>query len=386
LGKTAFFKKQKPTPYDEAISLVWYLENIFYPAAGRILSQLKSQFPEAVKDANPVIQMGFWPGGDRDGNPFVTTDTTLKVADALRGSIIKCYYLDVRRMRRRLTFEGVDNVLLELEKKLYNNIFIPGQRTDLSKEEILETLKGVQQTLIYQHNGLFVDLVAGLINRVELFGLHFASLDIRQDSSVHGRVLEQISGLSDTLPKDYAQLSADKKVEVLTKLDRSLGEIRFEDPLVQDTLDSIRAIRDIQQFNGEHGCERYIISQCNSELNILEVLSLFTLAGWNRDDVRVDIVPLFETVEDLQQAARVMKAMYESKVYGAHLTRRKSKQTIMLGFSDGTKDGGYLMANYSIYKAKEELTAISRQYGVDVVFFDGRGGPPARGGGKTHKF
>lgn len=387
LGKTAFFKKQKPTPYDEAVSLIWYLENIFYPAAGRILGQLKSQFPEAVHEENPVIQMGFWPGGDRDGNPFVTTDTTLKVADALRGGIIKCYYMDVRRMRRRLTFEGVDNVLLELERKLYNNIFIPGQRTDLTKEEILTTLRNVRQTLVYQHNGLFVNLVNALINKVELFGLHFASLDVRQDSSVHGKVLDQLAESTGALPKDYASLSPERKMEILSGLNQTvdLGALPA-DPLVKDTIDSIRAIRDIQQFNGQRGCERYIISQCNSELNILEVLGLFVLAGWDRNDVRADIVPLFETVDDLKHAASVMKGMYTNPFYAAHLARRGKKQTIMLGFSDGTKDGGYLMANYSIYKAKEELTAISRQFGVDVVFFDGRGGPPARGGGKTHRF
>ena len=83
---------------------------------------------------------------------------------------------------------------------------------------------------------------------------------------------------------------------------------------------------------------------------------------------------------------QVCVALYTNPVYAAHLKRRKSSQTIMLGFSDGTKDGGYLMANFSIYKAKEDLTRISREYGIDVVFFDGRGGPPARGGGKTHKF
>jgi len=386
LGKTAFFKKQKPTPYDEAVSLIWYLENIFYQAAGRILSQLKNQFPESVHSANPVIQMGFWPGGDRDGNPFVTTDTTLKVADALRGSVIKCYYLDVRRMRRRLTFEGVENMLLELEKKLYNNIFIPGQRTDLTQEEILDTLQNVKQTLIYQHNGLFVSLVNGLINRVELFGLHFASLDIRQDSSVHGRVLDYLAEHTQILPDEYPAMSVKDKCICLMSLKTTMPQTELADPLVRDTMDSIRAIRDIQQYNGPSGCERYIISQCNSELNILEVLSLFVLAGWDKDDVKVDIVPLFETVEDLQHAAKVMQALYESDVYSRHLDKRKKKQTIMLGFSDGTKDGGYLMANYSIYKAKEELTAISRKFDVDVVFFDGRGGPPARGGGKTHKF
>ena len=110
------------------------------------------------------------------------------------------------------------------------------------------------------------------------------------------------------------------------------------------------------------------------------------MSGWKTEELTVDIVPLFETVDDLHNAAIVMKELYEHPVYSQHLSRRGKKQTIMVGFSDGTKDGGYLMANWSIYKAKEELTAISKEYNIDVVFFDGRGGPPARGGGKTHQF
>jgi len=155
---------------------------------------------------------------------------------------------------------------------------------------------------------------------------------------------------------------------------------------VKDTLQTVSAIKSIQQFNGELGCGRYIISQCNSALNAIEVFALFLLNGWKPEEIKVDIVPLFETVEDLLQAETSMRALYTNPVYSAHLKRRKNRQTIMLGFSDGTKDGGYLMANFSIYKAKEDLTRISREYGIDVVFFDGRGGPPARGGGKTHKF
>ena len=115
LGKTPFFKKQKPTPYDEAVSLIWYLENVFYAAAGRIVSTLKTQFPDSCQQRSSSDQMGFWPGGDRDGNPFVTADTTLQVAEALRGSIIKCYYLEVRRLKRRLTFEGVEIVVMTLK-------------------------------------------------------------------------------------------------------------------------------------------------------------------------------------------------------------------------------------------------------------------------------
>ncbi len=111
---------------------------------------------------------------------------------------------------------------------------------------------------------------------------------------------------------------------------------------------------------------------------------MFHLCGWKNPTV--DIVPLFESVEDLEKADRVMEQLYTNVTYANHLKMRGNEQTIMLGFSDGTKDGGYLMANWGIYKAKEALTAISRKYDIKVVFFDGRGGPPARGGGKTNKF
>ncbi|MDE3212191.1 MAG: phosphoenolpyruvate carboxylase, partial [Bacteroidota bacterium] len=207
LGKTPFFKKEKPTPFDEAMSLIWYLENVFFSAAGRIISFLKSQFPDAVQPHNPIIKMGFWPGGDRDGNPFVNADITLKVADALRGSIIKCYYLEIRKLRRRLTFKIVDVLLSDLEQQLYNNIFIPGNRTQLKKEEILDVLNNVRETLIYRHNGLFVHLVDNLINKIHVFGLHFASLDIRQDSSIHKKVYEALIAAGNVLPKEYSRMS-----------------------------------------------------------------------------------------------------------------------------------------------------------------------------------
>src|SRR3954468_14590320 len=167
LGKTPFLRKQKPTPYDEAVSLIWYLENVFYPASGRILSEIKSYFPHAVNPKNPVIQMGFWPGGDRDGNPFVTADTTLKVADTLRTAILRCYYRDVRQLKRRLTFKGVENVIADLEKRLYANLFSTPDKTELNKEDILETLRQVKQTINLEHNGLFQDAVENLISKIE---------------------------------------------------------------------------------------------------------------------------------------------------------------------------------------------------------------------------
>lgn len=386
LGKTPFFKKQKPTPFDEAISLVWYLENVFYNAAGRIVSYLKERFPHAMTEGNPVINMGFWPGGDRDGNPNVTSDTTLKVAGALRSSILKCYYLDVRRLKRRLTFRNVDTLVCDLEDILYANLFIPGHKTDITKGFILEKLMAIREILVHQHNSLFLPQLDMLINKVQVFGLHFASLDIRQDSSVHAKVLDRVAELEAVLPKNYNELTAAEKMDVLTSITATCNPDLYDDLLIKDTLLSVQTIKTIQEQNGPAGCSRYIISQCNSALNVLEVYGLCLMGGWNKSSLTVDIVPLFETIDDLQHAPAIMQQLYEHAAYRAHLKLRNNAQTIMVGFSDGTKDGGYLMANWSIYRAKEELTRVSKEYGIDVVFFDGRGGPPARGGGKTHKF
>ncbi|CAN5503308.1 phosphoenolpyruvate carboxylase [soil metagenome] len=386
LGKTPFFKKEKPTPFDEAISLIWFLENVFYQAAGNILAYLKSQFPTAINPKNPLVRMGFWPGGDRDGNPFVKVDTTLQVAEALRGSIIKSYYADVRKLKRRLTFKGVEHVLTALEKKLYNNLFLPGHKTDITKQEITEKLIGIKKTLQDEHNGLFVNLVDNLISKVELFGLYFASLDIRQDSSVHIKLMETIAATTSILPENYKNLSAQEKINSLIKVNKTVDPAQLENEIQRDTIETMTAIRTIQSINGEEGCHRYIISHTTSAVDVMEVYGLLLMSGWKKNKLTVDIVPLFETIGDLRQAGVVMQALYENKEYRKHLENRNNTQTIMLGFSDGTKDGGYLMANWSIYKTKEELTLLSRKYNIQAVFFDGRGGPPARGGGKTHQF
>ena len=386
LGKTPFFKKEKPTPYDEAMSLIWYLENVFFAAAGRIGSFLKNQFPEVDYQKNPVIKMGFWPGRDRDGNPFVNTEITLKVADALRGGIIKCYYLEIRRLRRRLTFKGVETLLAELENQLYDNIFIPGNRTKITSEDILKVLGEIRDTLIYKHNGLFCYLIDDLVNKVHIFGLHFASLDIRQDSSIHKKLFAVLASSDTFFPSDYLKLSEEKKIEFLTGNTKALPKRDYGDPIINDTFESIKAIKLIQQYNGERGCNRYVISHAETELNVLEIFGLFVLCGWKKEEMNVDIVPLIETIDDLQRSASTIKKLFENKEYRKHLKRRNNIQTIMLGFSDGTKDGGYLMGNWCIYKAKEQLTAVAKEFGIEVIFFDGRGGPPARGGGKTHKF
>jgi len=172
---------------------------------------------------------------------------------------------------------------------------------------------------------------------------------------------------------------------VLSGVDGVLDISVFEDELVKNTLQTIKVVKEIQQTNGEQGAHRYIISNNQTALNVMQLYAMLKLVAFN-DKLSIDIVPLFETVTDLENAPKVMEQLYANKAYRAHLKSRGQKQTIMLGFSDGTKDGGYFMANWAIFRAKEALTKVSKEYNIDVVFFDGRGGPPARGGGKTHQF
>ena len=385
LGRTPFFKKQKPTPFDEAASLIWYLENVFYHSIGAIAAELKNSLADSDIKLNELVKMGFWSGGDRDGNPIVTSETTLRVADALKRSILRSYHADVRRLKRRLTFANVEKAVADLEKRLYQEAF-QESAASLTKAEILHQLTALRETLRSDHNGLFAHLVDDLINKVEIFGLYFAALDIRQEASEHGKVLQTIANETGTLSSNYSALTDGEKIDDLVNIANPANLENISDEFAKDMLKTIAAVRQIQQKNGAEGCERYIISQCQSAEHVIEVYGLFLLGGWEKDSLTVDIVPLFETITDLQHAPDIMRDLYNLPAYREHLVRRQNRQTIMLGFSDGTKDGGYLMANWSIYKAKDELTKLSREHGINVIFFDGRGGPPARGGGKTHKF
>ncbi|AWH86087.1 phosphoenolpyruvate carboxylase [Flavobacterium album] len=386
LGKTPFIKKEKPTPYDEAVSLLWYLENVFYKAAGDISNFVQGAIYKEGALKHPVLSFGFWPGGDRDGNPFVTTEITLKVANRLRCSILKCYYNDIRQLKRKLTFTGVEERITDIEQKLYRSVFYSKGEIYITLEELKKALVDIRDLVVNNHQSLYSDEIDGLINKVNLFGFHFASLDIRQNSRIHDAVFENIINFLSTDNKQllgYESFDEAGKIKVLESLKVTINPEDFDED-TRSTLESILLIKTIQENNGEQGINRYIISNNESALNVLELLTMFRLLGWEQPPI--DIVPLFETVDDLKAADSVMKLLYTNELYAAHLKRRGNRQTIMLGFSDGTKDGGYLMANWSIYKAKENLTLMAREHGVKVVFFDGRGGPPARGGGKTHKY
>lgn len=374
LGKTPFFQKTKPTPYDEAINLIWYLQNVFYQSAGDITAEMRRSLPNWDGTLN-LINLGFWPGGDRDGNPFVSVDTTLQVAGRLRDVLLQCYYQDLRRLRRRISFSGVYEELMDIEKMVLKCI---RHQEEWDFVKFRSALHKVLSDLHEQHDGIFVELVEELLDRVALFGSHFASIDIRQDSREIKRAFDALAEqLGVSVPETPGELFA---------LQAAWDGTLTGDDRIDDTLQSFRVIREIQAKNGPKGAHRYIISNCRGAMDVARVFALARWTAFGDEKITVDIVPLFETIDDLVGAGASMNTLYSEANYRAHLTQRGNKQTIMLGFSDGTKDGGYMSANWNIYRAKENLTRISKQHDIDVLFFDGRGGPPARGGGNTHNF
>lgn len=383
LGQTPFVNKEKPSPLDEAKSIIYYLRHVYYQAIGDMYYHLNRHLSD---DENPIspelITLGFWPGGDRDGNPFVTHDITLQVAKELKTTLIKCYYNELKTLRRRITFKETYEILEALSQKLYQNIFTDIH--DIRYEEIIEPLLEVKALVDQKFHQLFSEELQKLIDKVHIFKTHFATLDIRQDSRIHAGIVDEL--FSKYTGEAYDELTEEEKMKRLGSVNFLADSQDFEDELLRDTIENIKQIRHIQRQNGEQGCNRYIISNSEDILAVLHVQAMFLACGYKAEEIHVDIVPLFETIAGLSHAEEIMERLYTHPAYIEHLHRRNNKQTIMLGFSDGTKDGGYLKANWEIYKAKERLTAVSEKYGIKVVFFDGRGGPPARGGGKTQRF
>ena len=384
LGKTKFTHQEKPTPVDEAEVLIQYLENIFY----KVLPSIEQDFYKSNRLENPSftknspLVLGFWPGGDRDGNPYVTTNVSLAVAKKLKTAIIKCYCRDVYRLKKRLTFQGIYDIFIDIEKSLYAAL---EQNKNIKSSTIIKKTLKIRNILLTKHSGFLIDKVDHFLYSLRTFGFFFASLDIRQNSDIHNKVVTKI-----LLKKNinYDQLEFEEKVKYLSRpqINQKQKSLILKDNIEKDTLEIISKIPTIQKENGQTGCHRYIISNTSSALNVLEVLFLFNYTAKNNEYPAVDIVPLFESIEDLKNSNQIMEALYSIPFYKEHLKRRKNQQTIMLGYSDGTKDGGYLAANWSIYQAKVKLSEIAKKYNINVVFFDGRGGPPGRGGGDTNKF
>ena len=384
LGLTSLLNSKQPTPIDEAKNIIYYLRTVYYDSVADLYASVKEQFSDTDFNNPNLIKLGFWPGGDRDGNPFVTAEVTKQVANELRIVLAKCYYNNVKDLQGRLTFRGVSDKLAHIRSELYTAMFDHDAHIPL--ELIQASMQEIRDVVVKEYQGLYLTELDDFINKLSIFKRHFASLDIRQDHSVHHQLMTEILQQHGKIKNELSELSEAELIKILTEETLNLDGLKYSNDLLTDTIINIKQLREIQESNGEDGCHRYIISNSEDIYAILFVYAFFKWCGYKPQDIKFDIVPLFETMDGMRSSSDIMTQVFSIPAYKAHLKRRHEVQHIMLGFSDGTKDGGYLKANWSIFQTKENLSQICKTQGYEVIFFDGRGGPPARGGGKTHRF
>ena len=384
LGLTSLINSKKPTPFDEAKNIIYFLRNVYYDAVGALYASIKEKTRGQNFENPNIIKLGFWPGGDRDGNPFVTAAITSDVADELRMTLMKCYYNDLKTLQKKLSFRKVEEILDVLREDLYEAMFDEDQ--PLTYKEIIGPLLSARTLVIEEYHSLYLKDLDNFIDKVKIFKTHFANLDIRQDHSVHIRAITAILKKAGFIKKDLSELDKEELVDILLNKSIDAKKMQFEEAVITDTIRNIAQLKAIQKRNGEAGCNRYIISNSEDIFSVLFVYALFRWCGWKKRKITFDIIPLFETMKGMRDAEDTMQQLFDIPAYRNHMRQRKEIQTIMLGFSDGTKDGGYLKANWSIFKTKETLSKVCEKNDIKAIFFDGRGGPPARGGGKTHQF
>ncbi|MGJ8714644.1 MAG: phosphoenolpyruvate carboxylase [Maribacter stanieri] len=384
LGLTSLVNAKKPTPLDEAKNIIYTLRHVYYDAIGEMYAYIKGSVGSKQFENHDIVKLGFWPGGDRDGNPFVTADITRDVMNELRLTLMKCYYNDLKGLVHKLTFKDVQEPLQKLRSNLYTAMFDSSK--DIGYEDLILPIEEIRLILIEKYQGLYLKDLEKFIDKVKIFKVHFATIDIRQDHSMHTKVMVEVLKKNSLIKEDLSELTEERLIDILLHENLQLNANDYEEEIVKDTIKNILQLQTIQDKNGEEGCNRYIISNSEDIFSILFVYALFRWCGWADKEITFDIVPLFETMNGMDNAQATMQFLFNLPEYKAHLESRNKKQTIMLGFSDGTKDGGYLKANWSILKTKEELSEVCDEHDIAAVFFDGRGGPPARGGGKTHRF
>lgn len=401
---------------------------------------LNEHYPDHEWKVPKLISYRSWVGGDRDGNPKVTPEITWQTLLDHREQALTSYIECLERMRWDLTnsvklvpvteeFEAsllkdLQQVpLTELERSRYSQehyvlkirAMIVRLRTMVgdiagfrrhrhahseisyrAAADLLTDLRLMQESLRRNHGSLLADAgeLPRLIRRIEVFGFTLATLDVRQHSEEHERAVSALLSASGVEP-DYSGLSEEGKVEVLSREltnPRPLASADFApDEQVANVLDVFRIIRRAREELAPDSIECYIISMTHGASDLLEVLLMAKEVGLvrvkpdGRIESDIDVVPLFETIDDLHHCGELMASLYRQDVYRRHLESRGSSQEIMLGYSDSSKDGGYLSANWSLYRAQRDLAKVGREGGIQQRLFHGRGGTVGRGGGRANR-
>lgn len=418
------------TPLDEVTNGLYYFTQVLQHTVPDFYRELDAALEDtypALKGTVPsFIRFGTWIGGDRDGNPFVTADVTwsalkrqsttaidlyLKLLDELyvvRSESRKSVPVDATLERSihsaieqqgeifpavvrnpnevyRIKIALIFRKLVRLKKKL-DGTLSENEATYAGPQEFLQDLYEVRESL-RNNNGasLTTGTLYDLIRNAETFGFHLATMDIRQHKRMHGTAVTEILQQRN-IP--YGTFNDAQRHEWLSAFLTAHSSLTFDESVLtapsREVLTTLRTVKHAQSLIGPDAVRSYIISMTESAADVLEVLFLMKLTGLYRPDERtsaLDIVPLFETIGDLRGSTAIMTSLYTDPAYRSHLALRNDRQEIMLGYSDSSKDGGIVTSHWELYKAQRALSACSKEYGVDWMFFHGRGGTVGRGGG-----
>lgn len=434
-------RDRRPTVMDEVREGLFYFEATLFHLVPRIYQELEralaEYYPDREFELPNFLRYGSWIGGDRDGNPYVTLDVTEEAIREQKETILKLYNIEVDALYQNLSsaqtrvtisdaltesieqdftlvpedeievlerfrFEPYRQKLIMMFRRLRATRAVNRERWQnrasrspdetshnrrayRSVDEFLHDLYLIRDSLLANKGErLAQGRLAGLIRAAEVFGFHLATLDIRQHADRHRTAMTEVMERYG-IAQNYAQMGEAERVALLSR------EIASERPLTarlnfseatNETIELFRLIRRARQEVGKPIIETYIISMTTSVSNLLEVLLFARDAGLFGE---IEVSPLFETIDDLLAAPKIMAALYENEIYRKHLAARGNRQQIMIGYSDSNKDGGYLRANWMLFQAQRNLAQVCDEYGIQLTLFHGRGGTLGRGGGPSNR-
>ncbi len=430
LWQTELVRPRRPSVSEEVevgLSFVGTLWEVIPAIYRELQGALERSYPQSAFRLPPFLRFGSWIGGDRDGNPNVTSRVTAETLLRMRRVAAEAHLSQCRRLFDVLTSSSQE---VPVSEKLASTLACRmGETPELvplvepiSEHEVyrrfLKTIEwrleqsrrtdaegGVSRGGYRRSAELAADLallaesllanggrriIEGELQdwlwQIEVFGLHIARLDIRQESGWNLRVLDEILAAL-KIASRYSELSEEEKLAVLHGSISHAGSLagRTLGPEARETIQLFSALSEAAAAIGGEALGGYIISMTHGLSDVLAVLWLCrwkaVSAAAGKDGLSIDIIPLFETIGDLENAPRILEAMLDDPLYRAHLARRGDVQTVMIGYSDSTKDGGYLAACWALYKAQGTLHEVARCRGVRLIFFHGRGGSLGRGGG-----
>ncbi|RKD24472.1 phosphoenolpyruvate carboxylase [Ammoniphilus oxalaticus] len=428
LWQTNDIRDHKPTVMDEVSNGLYYFDRTLFEVLPRVHQELQEVLQEKYNQPIQVpnfLRFGSWIGGDRDGNPFVTAEITWNTLERQRGLTLRQYNAALLQLMELLTYATnrveVSEELLQsiqaeksivpdgkkwrVENEVYRNKLVimleklhqvgRGEHGYRHCSEFLDDLLMIQRSIrLHQPAGHDMRILTKLIRQVELFGFHLATLDIRNHSAEHEAAIEEIFnrvGLVDS----YSNLNEEEKVALLQNvLQDPRPLISIFDTYSPATMEMISVFRMIRRAHEEFGRESiqvYLVSMTQSVSDLLEVLVLAKEVGLFRFqsdgtlNSYLHVAPLLETIDDLKEGPKILERLFQMDVYRKHLEARGNLQEIMLGYSDSSKDGGNLTANWMLYKAQLEIHEMANKYDLRLKFFHGRGGSLGRGGGPLNR-